>query len=67
MGYSEVPKIKLNQDRHNHPPRQIPGFEEGTPVEISGQATQANGAVATFYSVQQMPAAAILERACLRW
>ena len=31
------------------------GFEKGTLVEISGQATQANGAVATFYSVQAMP------------
>ena len=31
------------------------GFEPGTPVEISGQATQDNGAVATFYDIQQIP------------
>jgi hypothetical protein len=30
------------------------GFEENTLVEISGHATQANGAIATFYDVQKL-------------
>ena len=33
------------------------GFDPGAPVEISGQATQTNGAVASVDSVQPMPAA----------
>ena len=32
------------------------GFDEDTPIEISGQATQENGAVASFYSFLPMPA-----------
>ena len=32
-------------------------FEAGTPVEISGSATQANGAIATFYDIQNLPPA----------
>jgi len=34
---------------------EVDGFEEGAAVEISGYATQDNGAVATFSSVQVMP------------
>jgi hypothetical protein len=55
MGYGKVPKIILNKDHSITLYVSIFDFEEGTPVEISGQATQANGAVATFYSVLQMP------------
>jgi hypothetical protein len=33
----------------------VDGFGPGTPVEISGYATQPNGAVATFYDIQKMP------------
>lgn len=56
MGYGKVPRITLNKDHSITLYVRIFDFEEGTPVEISGQATQENGAVATFYSVQEMPA-----------
>jgi hypothetical protein len=36
----------------------VSGFAPGIPVEISGYVTQSNGAVATFYDIQNMPAAA---------
>jgi hypothetical protein len=55
MPHSEVPNIELNQDGTINLYINVPDFDEGTPIEISGQATQANGAVATFYSVQVMP------------
>jgi hypothetical protein len=55
MGYGKVPKITLNKDHSITLYVTIFDFEEDTPVEISGQATQANGAVATFYRVLQMP------------
>jgi Animal haem peroxidase len=55
MGYGKVPKITLNKDHSITLYVRIFDFEEDTPVEISGQATQANGAVATFYKVLQMP------------
>jgi Animal haem peroxidase len=52
---SQVPRIVLNQNDTISIEVSVYGFEAGTPVEISGQATQANGAIATFYSVQAMP------------
>jgi hypothetical protein len=52
---SQVPRIVLNQDDTISIEVSVYGFETGAPVEISGQATQANGAIATFYSVQAMP------------
>jgi hypothetical protein len=55
MGYSQVPRIRLNKDGTISLEVNISGFEEGTPVEISGQATQENGAVISFYSVFEMP------------
>jgi hypothetical protein len=55
MGYGKVPRITLNKDHSITLYVTIFDFEEGTPVEISGQATQANGAVATFYRVLEMP------------
>lgn len=55
MPYSQVPRIELNQDGTINLLVNVSGFDPGTPIEISGQATQDNGAVATFYSVQKMP------------
>lgn len=55
MTNSQVPKIILNPDDTISLMVNVSGFAAGTPVEISGQATQANGAVATFYTVQTMP------------
>lgn len=56
MSYSAVPSITLNDDGTITLEVHVKGFNPDTPVEISGQATQINGAVATFYSVQKMPA-----------
>jgi len=55
MPHSEVPKIELNQDNTITLYVQVPNFVVGTPVEISGHATQINGTVATFSDVQEMP------------
>src|ERR1700730_11676982 len=55
MPNSEVPRVELNQDGTINLEITVYGFESGTPIEISGSATQDNGAVATFYSVEQMP------------
>jgi len=45
----------LNQDNTISVEVNVSGFNPGDPVEISGQVTQANGAIASFYSVQPMP------------
>src|ERR1700734_2617996 len=55
MPNSEVPRIELNQDGTINLVVDVSGFDPGTPIEISGQVTQENGAVATFYNVQPMP------------
>jgi hypothetical protein len=55
MPFSEVPRIELNQDGTATFFVNIGGFRVGTPVEISGYASQANGATATFRWVQPMP------------
>jgi Animal haem peroxidase len=55
MGFSEVPRIELSQDGTVTIFVSVGGFRVGTPVEISGYATQANGAIATFQDVQLMP------------
>ena len=55
MSYSAVPRVELNKDGTINLAVNVDGFEPGTSIEISGQATQMNGAVATFYSVQKMP------------
>jgi hypothetical protein len=34
----------------------VSGFAPGIPVELSGYVTQSEGAVATFYDIQNMPA-----------
>jgi hypothetical protein len=53
--YSEVPRIELNQDGTVTFFVNIGGFRLGTPVEISGYASQTNGATATFRWVEPMP------------
>lgn len=54
-GLSQVPRIQLNKDGTISLEVSVYGFEKDTPVEISGQATQENGAVAAFFSVLTMP------------
>ena len=49
MPFSEVPRIELSQDGTVTFYVNVGGFQVGTPVEISGYATQDNGAVATFH------------------
>ena len=57
MSYSWVTAIAPNQDGSKVTVSvKVDGFEPGVAVEISGYATQANGAIATFYDVQEMPA-----------
>lgn len=55
MPNSEVTRVELNTDNTINLVVNVAGFAAGTPVELSGQVTQENGAVATFYSVEQMP------------
>ena len=57
MTHSEVTEIELRDDGSLALTVGIFGFEAGTPVEVSGSATQANGAMATFYDIQSLPAA----------
>src|SRR5512135_1290917 len=52
---NKVNNIRLNDDNTISLDVSVDGFEEGSPIEISGDVTQANGAVATFYSVQTVP------------
>jgi len=57
MPYSWVTAIAPNQDGSKVTVSvKVDGFEPGTAVEISGYATQANGTIATFRDVQEMPA-----------
>lgn len=56
MPDSQVPSIHLNQDGTIDIQVDVYDFDAGTPIEISGQATQDNGAIASFYSVQDVPA-----------
>lgn len=55
MPLNKVNNIRLNEDNTISLDVSVDGFEEGSPIEISGDVTQANGAVATFYSVQTVP------------
>ena len=57
MPHTEVPEIELRDDDSIGLTVEVFGFEAGIPVEISGHATQANGAIATFYDIQNLPAA----------
>ena len=56
MSHDYVTEIDLKDDGSLALTVWISGFEAGTPVEISGSATQTNGAMATFYDVQRLPA-----------
>ena len=55
MPNSQVPRIELKADGSINIKVSVYGFDAGTPVQLSGQATQINGAVATFYEVQTTP------------
>jgi len=57
MPLSRVPEIELRDDGRISLTVEIFGFDAGEPVEIFGSATQANGAIATFYDVQDLPPA----------
>ena len=57
MPHTEVPEIELRDDDSIAITVEVFGFEAGTPVEISGDATQPNGAIATFYDIQNLPPA----------
>jgi hypothetical protein len=52
---SYVPKAELKDDKILLTV-QVGDFQPGEAVEISGQATQNNGALATFYDIQNAPA-----------
>jgi len=55
MGHTQVSEIDLNDDGSVRVTVEVFGFESHTIVEISGHATQDNGAIATFYDVQKLP------------
>ena len=55
MPHSAVSRIELNQNNTINIIIDVDGFDKGTPIEISGQVIQDNGAVGTFYSVQEFP------------
>lgn len=57
MSHTEVPEIELMNDGSLTLTVAVFGFEPGDQVEISGSATQANGAIATFYDLQTLPPA----------
>lgn len=54
---SRVNQVELNADDNTvEIDLQVYGFNDGTPVEISGYATQENGAVAAFHEIQEVTA-----------
>jgi hypothetical protein len=55
MPHTKVPKIELSDTGSVSLTVEVFGFDPGTIVEISGHATQGNGAIATFYDVQELP------------
>lgn len=55
MAYSAVERIELNDDGTVELYVSVYGYDEGTPVEISGYITQVSGAVGHFYAVQEIP------------
>jgi tetratricopeptide (TPR) repeat protein len=56
MSHSWVPTVELNKNGTINLYLTVEGFDQGTAIELSGQATQTNGAVASFYSIQTVPA-----------
>jgi len=57
MSLSQVLEVELRDDGSIALTIEVSGFEAGTSVEISGNATQDNGAMATFYDIQELPPA----------
>ena len=57
MPHSAVTRIELNDNDTINIMISIDGFDKGTPIELYGQVIQDNGAVGTFYSVQEFPVA----------
>jgi hypothetical protein len=57
MPHTAVTEIELRDDGSFAFTIEVFGFDPGTRVEISGSATQANGAIATFYDIQDLPPA----------
>lgn len=55
MPLNKVNNIRLNADNTISLDVSVDGFDVGSPIEVSGDVTQPNGAVATFYSVQTVP------------
>jgi hypothetical protein len=55
MPHTEVTEIEITDGNDIRVTVEVFGFEAGTIVEISGHATQANGAIATFYVVESLP------------
>jgi hypothetical protein len=56
MAHTRVTKIEINSDGTLVLTIEVFGFEAGELIEISGSATQVNGAIATFYDLQDLPA-----------
>jgi len=56
MPHSKVTKIEIKSDGTLVLAIEISGFEAGELIEVSGSATQVNGAIATFYDLQDLPA-----------
>lgn len=57
MSLSQVLEIELRDDGRLALTVEVFGFKAGTLVEVSGSATQVNGAMATFYDIQVLPPA----------
>ncbi|HEY1920231.1 MAG TPA: hypothetical protein VGH27_32070 [Streptosporangiaceae bacterium] len=55
MPHSRVTKIVLKTDGTLALTIDLFGFEAGELIEVSGSATQVNGAIATFYDLQDLP------------
>jgi hypothetical protein len=53
--HTEVTEIELTNGNDIRVTVEVFGFEAGTIAEISGHATQANGTIATFYTVESLP------------
>jgi hypothetical protein len=54
MPHTQVSEIDLKDTGSVSLTVEVFGFDPGTIVEISGHATQDNGAIATFYDVQKL-------------
>jgi hypothetical protein len=55
MPLNKVNNIRLNEDNTISLDVSVDGFDADSPIEISGDVTQANGAVASFYQVETVP------------